>query len=237
VTDDALLAAAVLNNALWCDTVCRAHARPGSFGDLLWTVRLGAPPLYPDVVTIAGPAAADAQRAAIIALIAGGRPGDWAVKDSYATLNLASLGFHPLFDASWFVHRSPAACSPTMLDWRSIADASDLAAWNEAWAQDAPFAPALMAEDGIVFLAAHHDATLVGGAILNRSAGVVGLSNVFAAPQWADALWRDLPAIARRLFAGLLLVGYERGDDLDRAIAMGFEALGPLRVWLKPAHR
>jgi len=33
------------------------------------------------------------------------------------------------------------------------------------------------------------------------------------------------------VFPGLPLVGYERGSELDAMVALGFERLGPLRVW------
>jgi len=231
-----LVDAAARNNALWCDAVCRTHGRPGSFDALLWATRLGAPRLYPDAVTLAGPASARAQYAAIAALIDGGRPGGWAIKDSHAALDLSSLGFRPLFDARWIAcHLATARGVTTTLTWRAVADSLDLAAWNAAWGDDAPFRPPLLAEDGVILLGAHHGAALVGGAILNHGASVVGLSNVFALPAWRDAVWRDVPVQASSLFDADMLVGYESGADLDRAIAGGFEDIGPLRVWLRPA--
>ena len=33
---EALLHAAVVNNARWCDAVCRSHGYPGEFGGQLW---------------------------------------------------------------------------------------------------------------------------------------------------------------------------------------------------------
>jgi hypothetical protein len=33
---DALLHAAVINNARWCDAVCRSHGYPGEFTGRLW---------------------------------------------------------------------------------------------------------------------------------------------------------------------------------------------------------
>jgi hypothetical protein len=33
---EALLHAAVINNARWCDAVCRSHSYPGEFGGRLW---------------------------------------------------------------------------------------------------------------------------------------------------------------------------------------------------------
>jgi hypothetical protein len=229
--------AAALNNALWCDAVCRTHDRPGIFGTLLWATKLGAPNLYPDVVTLAGPGSAAAQRHAIAALIERGRPGGWAIKDSFAALDLVPMGFRPLFDAQWIAHGGALSNDTPTLHWRAVMDAPSLAAWNAAWGESAPFKPGLLADDDVVFVAAHHGDTLVGGAILNHGAGVVGLSNVFAASRWQGTVWRDLPAQASRLFDGAMLVGYQSGASLDHAIASGFEAIGPLRIWSRPAGR
>ena len=233
----ALIDAAALNNALWCDAVCRTHDRPGVFGPLLWATRLGAPRLYPDVVTLAGPTSAAAQYEAIAALVEGGRAGGWAIKDSYASLDLAPLGFRPLFDAQWIAHSRAGSGDTTILRWRTVTDTASFAAWNAAWGENAPFRPSLLAEDDVVFLAAHHDDTLVGGAVLNRGGGVVGLSNVFAASPWQGKIWHDLPAQAARLSGGVGLVGYLSGTPLDHAVASGFEVVGPLRVWSRPPER
>jgi hypothetical protein len=230
-----LIAVAARNNALWCDTVCRAHGRPGVFDELLWRVPLGALPLYPDVVTLAGPDAAGAQHSAIIELLAASRPRDWAIKDSYAALELSPLGFRPLFDASWIAGRSAQEGASTELQWHTVTDASGLTGWNAAWGTDAPFTPTLLASADIAFLAAVHDGAQVGGAILNRGAGVVGVSNVFVHAPWHEALWRDLPMVAARLFPGHTLVGYEGSADLGHATAAGFASLGKLRVWRRPA--
>ena len=195
-TQDDPLDAAARNNALWCDAVCATHGRPGIFDALLWATRLGAPRLYPDVVTLAGPASAKPQHEAIVALTEGGRPGGWSIKDSYAALDLSPLGFRPLFDARWIAYRAAAPRDPTTLRWRRVGDAPGLADWNAAWGEDAPFRPSLLVNDDVAFLAAHHGDALVGGAILNRGAGVIGVSNVFALPSWRDAVWRDLPTQA-----------------------------------------
>jgi hypothetical protein len=232
--DTDLVDAAARNNALWCDAVCRTHGRPGSFDALMWATRLGAPRFYPDAVTLAGPASGKAQHKAIAALIEGGRPGGWAIKDSHAALDLSPLGFDALFDARWIARRVATPHGTAALRWRTIVDAPGLTAWNAAWGENAPFRQILLAEDDVVLLAAHHDGALVGGAILNRGAGVIGMSNVFALPPWRDAVWRDLPAQAARLFGDGMLVGYETGADLDRAAAGGFEAIGALRVWSRP---
>lgn len=230
-----LIADAARNNALWCDAVCRAHARPGVFDELLWRVPHGTLPLYPDVVTLAGAQAAGAQHKAIGELLDSARDRGWAVKDSYAALDLSSLGFRRLFDASWIAWTGAPESASTELQWRLVTDGTDLTAWNAAWGADAPFTPTLLASADIAFLAAVRDGTQVGGAILNRGAGVVGVPNVFADAPWREPVWRDLPALAARLFAGHTLVGYESGGALDHASAAGFARLEALRVWQRPA--
>ena len=39
------------------------------------------------------------------------------------------------------------------------------------------------------------------------------------------------------IFPGLPLVGYEEGDALRGALLTGFEAIGPLRVWIFGSSR
>ena len=229
------IAAAARNNALWCDAVCRSHGRPGVFDALMWCVPAGALPLYPDVVTLAGPSAAEAQRQAIGELLADSRHRDWAIKDSYAALDLLPLGFRPLFDASWIAWPDAQAGASTGLQWRTITHSPDLTEWNAAWGENAPFTPPLLASSDLAFLAALRDGAQVGGAVLNRGGGVVGVSNVFAHAPWHGQVWRDLPALAAGLFAGHRLVGYESGAGLEQASAAGFVSLGGLRVWQRLA--
>jgi hypothetical protein len=48
-----------------------------------------------------------------------------------------------------------------------------------------------------------------------------------------DQLWNDLGAFSAQEFPSCPMVGYERGDALNAAVAMGFKVLAPLRVWLQ----
>ena len=47
-----LLHAAVLNNARWCDAVCRSHGYPGEFTGRLWISARHALPFYPNAITL-----------------------------------------------------------------------------------------------------------------------------------------------------------------------------------------
>jgi hypothetical protein len=237
-----ITALAAHNNALWCDAVCRAHDRPGEFHDTLWLTRLGTPPFYPDAVTVAGMEAAPTQVEAIAALVGSARQREWAVKDSFRSLDLSSLGFEPLFDAEWVALRGPPPdVEDVTSDYRStnVTSKVGLFAWEQSWAGEdvnaaaisAPrvFMPRLLADTNIVFVSIQGDGRIVGGGILNRGAEVVGLSNLFGSP--IDMVWRRLAAMAGEIFPGLPLVGYERGNELVAAHEAGFETVGFLRVW------
>ena len=87
--------AAARNNAEWCDTVCRAHGTPGTFGAGAWTTSRRSPPFYPDAVTLAPNVVGDHLLRCVDASVG------CSVKDSFATLELASDGFRILFEADW----------------------------------------------------------------------------------------------------------------------------------------
>lgn len=250
MTDERIKQAA-LNNARWCDAVCRAHGRPGAFVGGMWVNRQETPPYYPNAVSITpGETGSGAQIAAIAALLDAGIPGVWAVKDSFCALDLAPLGFRLLFEAEW-IYRPATLPPPSPSDvsagvrWGRIEQASDLARWETAWrggpadpAHDEPariFLPALLADDTIVVIAAHQGREIIAGAIAYRTGDVVGLSNVFTPARNAQDFWGGCVAEGIRAFPGLPLVGYESGPELAEARACGFDAPGPLRVWVRAA--
>jgi len=234
-----LLHRAVRNNALWCDAVCAAKGQRGEFTRTLWLHRQGTPPFYPDAITLTGAESAAEQEEAI-AVLTRSRPHGWGIKDSYSTLDLASQGFNVLFEAEWI-----GLDADNDLDeddggftWTRIETAAELAAWERAWADGEPqkapvFGEALLHAPDIAFLAAHSGRELVGGAILNHQAEVIGHSNVFAGKGKHGPVRAGLVREARRLFPGEPIVGYESGDDLENALAQGFAALGPLRIWVR----
>lgn len=232
-----MLSAAIRNNALWCDAVCRGHDSPGEFSSTLWFHRSGTPPFYPDVVTLTDVETAPEQEETIAALV---RADDrtWAVKDSYAALDLQPLGFEILFEAEWIgIRPRPPATDP--LSWQRIGDDAGLQDWEGEWAKTNPtgtpriFAERLLQDADIAFLLARESGRPLGGGILNRDAGVVGLSNIFAGEREQDAIRRGLLSQAAEIFPQLPVVGYDHGDALEAALALGFESLGLLRVWVR----
>jgi hypothetical protein len=62
---------------------------------------------------------------------------------------------------------------------------------------------------------------------------VVGVSSVFAGLADPVVVWSELIAVAVEAYPGLDLAGYELGDDLETAMAVGFVETGPLQVWMR----
>jgi hypothetical protein len=232
---------AARNNAEWCDAVCRAHHNPGEFHDDIWINRNAVPRFYPNAGTFAEPS--PRQLALIDELIAARLPLGWAVKDSFSMLELESRAFRILFDAEWIylpVSRMKEIVSArTSERWELVRNDFALAEWESAWtrsagdtSKDRIFLPSLLDNKDIAIVAGLRDGHIVAGAIANRSAGVVGWSNFFApATEMFDHAAVSLATIAGE-FRGLPIVGYEHGDDLRNAHSLGFESIGPLRVWI-----
>ena len=89
----------------------------------------------------------------------------------------------------------------------------------------------LLGHPSVTVLAVRDGDRVSAGAVLNRSAGTVGISNVFAGPEGAPAHWAGCLALADAVFPGSTFVGYETGEALDAALTSGFRTAGPLRVW------
>ena len=229
---------AALNNARWCDAVCRTHGRPGELSASLWVNRAAAPPRYPNLVTLdrSGEPALQAVRA----LGAAGLAGGWGVKDSFSTLPLHAAGFRVLFEAEWMV-RPPDLRPPDRarsdIRWERIGSAAGLLDWETAWGesrgQPRVFLPGLVDCADIAILGAFDGSSIVAGVIANRTDEVVGVSNLFAPGPDAESLRADAVRAASDAFPGLSLVGYENGGALAASRALGFHSLGPLRVWVQ----
>jgi hypothetical protein len=182
--------------------------------------------LYPDAVTLRPEASPDD----VLPFVDAG-PG-CSVKDSFAALDLTPQGFEVLVEGSW-VHLDPPAVARAPVPWWAVGSAEDLQEWRTAWAgPDAGpevldvLRPALLDEPSVTFLAVPG-----GGAVLHRTAQVLGVSNVFGDPA---RVWPAVLHAASDGAPGLPLVGWESGDGLAAARAAGLSAVGPLRVWLRP---
>ncbi|MFJ4714486.1 hypothetical protein [Streptomyces sp. NPDC088785] len=228
--------AAARNNALWCDAMSRAHGVAGTFTGDAWAAGARTPPYYPDAVTLAP----GADPAALVARIDTAAPGA-TVKDSFGDLDLTGAGFTVLFEAQW-IHRPAAApdSAPVLVPVPdAVRDPESLRAW--ALARDDGdgdadlFRPALLDTPDVHVIARRDTRGRInGGAVLNRGADAVGVSNLFSRAGSSDTVWTSALNAARHFHPDLPVVGYEHGDDLTAALRHGFTGVGRLRVWLKP---
>jgi hypothetical protein len=201
--------------------VCRTQGKPGRFLPDIWVNAEEVPRFYPNAVTLThGEEARAQQRSAVELLAASNLPGRWAVKDSFAALDLSRVGFEVLFDASWISSVMPAPGPSTDIVWqRETQSAAGL-----------PFD-----DPDFALFAGRRGFGVVAGGMFYRAEGVVGLTNVVAESSDAVAVWRSLILLAAQTFPRLPVVGYESGAELQAALDAGFELGDPLRVWVRSA--
>ena len=233
LTDQQIVAIAARNNSEWCDVVCLAHGSPGVFDLDAWTNQRRTPPFYPDAVTLRHTPNVERVLSRVDAT------SGCTIKGSFASVDLSAHGFRVLFDAEW-IHRpaQPRRSSRTAgTEWTRLADPDALIDWETAWSDAGIsvglFSPGLLADDSIAILGEYADDRIVAGVILNLANGVVGLSNVFARAEDADALWSGCLDAVEAYFPSLPIVGYESGPALDAAHDHAFMSAGPLRIWIK----
>jgi hypothetical protein len=216
---------AALNNAEWCGMVLTAHGIASTKTAGLWQALAQPIPLYPGLVTLQP----DSQPQVETTLAR--NPHIDSVKDSFADLDLCAQGFRILLDGAWMLapvsHAAPA---------RPITTDAGFARWNRAWLGEQsgdptikPFPDSLRHHPEIHF--AETATTPASGAILNRSAGVIGLTNTFGPHPLPP-----LVALAQTLAPGLPLLLWASGPLQSKARDAGFTHLGPMRVWLRDAQ-
>ena len=243
-----LLTAAVHNNAVWCDSVCRALGCDTAWVDGLWVNRSPAPPYYSNAVTT-DPLAVVAQLGRVGQMLDSPLPRPWAIKDGFHVLDLAPLRFEILFEAEWLSLPAEGQIAGAALPgvrWSAVADDAGLAAWEGAWrgpndGLDAAnprrlFRPTLLDDPDIRFLTGHEGDSVVAVVIANRSddgsGPVVGMSNIVLGGSDPERYRPGAVAAVQRAFPGLPVVGYEHGEGLAAMLALGFRSLGALRVWI-----
>ena len=201
---DARTVLAVHDNAAWCDLVCRTHDIGTRTTAQAWTADSRTPVFYPDAVTLVPEPDVDDLLGRV------DRSPGCSIKDSYASLDLASEGFRVLFEAEW-IYRETAPAEPK--GWEPPRHPDDLRAFGEA------LLPALLSEPDVAVRALYAGGAVVAGVIAHRGERAVGISNAF--PDFATTA----------AFPGLPLVGYFSGAALAAAHRAGFVSVGPLRVW------
>ena len=203
------------------------HGVPVVVADGLWAA-LGPPPAWHSAVKTVEP---DVGVDAVLRAME--RHEHASVADSFGTLDLAPYGFDLLIDATW-LHRAPAGPPARDLPqaWSLVSDPDLLADWNEHNETAHVLLPSLLGHPHFTFLARHEDDLLTAGAVTHAAGPAVTLSNCWSIPgRYFDR--RGLVACLDALHPDRPAIDYAWGDELAELQSLGFEPLGPQRVWIR----
>lgn len=197
------------------------------------------PPPYYSNLTVLSPDRTD-EVLLLLSGLAEQFDGEIGLKDSFCQLELQGNGFSVLFEASW-IWRAPRNISSSPSDWQLIEKPDDLECWEEAWkylgspTQNRMFNETMLKMPGIYFFGQKRNGRFEAGCIGNKSAGCIGISNVFSRSP-SSRVYADAAAIIAKIDGSLPVVGYGRsGKNLEDALHAGFEAVGDLRILVAKA--
>ena len=189
--DERVLAAAE-NDAEWCDRACRSRGVATAMQNDHWVALPRPPDGMPDAVTLRP----DTDAETVLQRAQDG--SGCCVRDSFARLDLAARGFEEIAGAQW-IHRPPALPTVTAAAiWDLVESEEQLEAWALASGREAAFGPQLLRDDAVRVLAAHGRLGVRAGAVVNRSASVAGIIDVFTTKAMNDVeAWATLPTAGR----------------------------------------
>lgn len=227
---DARLRVAVDAGLDWYVAMCAAHGGRSRLADGVWRALDPMPPLHSAALVVEP----YADRAAVEAALT--EAPHQGVADCFGGLDLRGSGLVPLFEAAW-IHRPAPALAPKPAAWSRVVTPSDLDRWNAVGDTSGVIVQPLLERPTFAVLEAADRGPL--GCVATLGTGAVYLSNVRADADGPDALaavWAEIVAAVAATFPGRPIVGYERGDDLAAARAIGFDVVGTTRVWVGQAH-
>lgn len=234
-TDDNRLIAAVLNNSQWCQAVARAFGAESFLTPELWFSPSPLPRFYPNLITVS-PTSKEAAAAKIQELLSLELGDEFGIKDSFSNLNIEQMGFRAAINGQWvYLASAVAICQPNT-ELRTVKTANDLVSWESSWANGSvinqrTFCDGLLDEKDLVFI---HDHNRKRGCVLNRTGDVVGISNVFDAGGDSKSALADCISFAKTRFPDFPIVGWAPVSEENTYVSLGFEAIGSLRVWIRP---
>jgi hypothetical protein len=220
----------VANNAAWIHEAMNALGMAGEFTPILWQNFHDMPAIFPNADTLGG---TEAEQLSAIKSLAKAREGKLvAVKDAWARLDLAPLGFEPLFEAQWLYREAKPLEKISNISFEHITTAEGLREFAAACNGDEltyVYTPALLQPD-IVWIVVREEGKLIGGVTCFSAEGLNGINNLFARDK---ALEEALIREAVNAFPDLPSCDYTGEDSIAPYLKLGFETVGKLRVWLR----
>jgi len=224
------LSLAVREHAAWCDLVCRLHRfTPEGDGRLWWSARR-TPDLVPDAVALV-------PDVSVLEVL--GRIDDSSgasVEDSFATLDLTEQDWTVRLDATWVARRPGTGPDDEVAStFAVVRERFPFLAWSRAGGDPAGVLPTgVRRAPGVTVLGRGGEVGFTDGAIVHCTEiggiAVAGMWNVFGT-------WAEVAGAVSSRHPGAWIVTCERGARLEAALAAGFTAIGPIRVWSRDGAR
>lgn len=214
----------------WYDDIFTLHHRLASTDGRMWVAESPPPPWHSAVKTLSPDVEADEVVAAMTR-----HPGG-SVADSFGHLDLERDGFALLFEATW-VHHAGIADANWPEGWVVVKDPVLLDEWCRAHDYSGVLVPDVLESPSFHILARIEEGEPTAGAVVHDAVAVTGLTNMWTSRDLltADEV-RQLLACAGVIHPGRGVVDYARGDELDVLVSVGYERLGPQRVWVGPGE-
>lgn len=220
------------NNGDWYTMMFDIHRLRYDRSDLRFAA-IDVPPPYHSGMVVLAPGRS-AEMAELIPTRA--EQARFGIKDSFCELDFAELDLAELFAASWIWCDEPPDVDVS--GWETIDSPEKLDRWEASWkdsgspSDQRQFPNPILDRQDVALFGRPSGGGYDAGVIANRSATCVGLSNAFGPADGFPAA----AALCGRFGDGLPIVGYERGEDLDTALAAGFVITGGLRIAVRPSE-
>lgn len=243
-----MIGRAALNNVLQSEAVLAALGSPGIITEEFWVNQHCLSVPYANGGTL-GVDADPQHHLDKIAQLTSARPPDATtyVMDSWAALDLTSLGYEIRFTDEWFIRhrRIDAAGTPGTEDVRLITSKDELAEFERASvlgfdaqpvdaASGQTYVPALLDDDRFRFFGLYVNDALVSGVFLFEDPWSVGVFTFFTLPAFrGQGLGSNLLRVALRQAPDLPIA--TNPSPMSRGIfsKLGFQPVGERRLWVR----
>lgn len=214
----------------WYDAIFTLHRGLANSDGRIWVAESQPPPWHSAVKTLSPGVEVEEVVAAMSR-----HPGG-SVADSFGDVDLVPKGFAVLFESTW-VHHAGVADAAWPNGWVVVRDLVLLDQWSREHDYAGVLLPDVLEDPSFHILARIDDGRVTAGAVVHDAGAVTGLTNMWTSRARLTATdVRQLLACAAVIHPRRGVVDYARGDELDVLVSVGYERLGPQRVWVRSSE-
>ena len=230
---------AIHNNVGLYKAIFNNHQIKSNQTSSIWYCLEETPPLYSNLISLSKDWLPDENFYEIDLNYEKENWAEWSIKDSFGVLDLRKYGFAKLFDAQWLHLESKNFVSSGVnknLRYKILDNEDELSKWRFAWDSNERlgrliFSSELLNNSEVYFVAGYDGEQILSGCLVNKTNDVLGVSNFFA-PDESIVYRSGIIEFILSLIEDTNIVGYER-NAASGILALGFETIGNLTVWLK----